>query len=144
MAQETDNDPLEINISPERVCYIVTKAREYDVKVAPLDDDPGSNPADSGEREILEDYADDPTAEELAEAIDDLNEDEVIDVIAMVWIGRGDFRADELGEARTLAGERHQRRAAAYLMGIPTLGDFLEEGLTLLGHSCEEYEINRL
>jgi hypothetical protein len=29
-------------------------------------------------------------------------------------------------------------------MGIPNLGDFLEEGFTQLGHSCEDFEIGRL
>jgi len=27
---------------------------------------------------------------------------------------------------------------------MPLLGDFLEEGLSLLGRSCEEFEIGRL
>ena len=144
MAKALDDTPIEINNSPEKVCYIITKAREYDVKVEPVEPDPGSNPIDTGEREILEDYADDPTAAELAEAIDDLNEDEVIDLIAMVWLGRGDFRREEWRDVRALAGERHRRHSAEYLMGIPTLGDLLEEGLSQLGYSCEEYEINRL
>ena len=144
MAKVKDEGPRAINISPEKVCYIIIKAREYDAKVEPVEPDPGSNPADSGEREILEDYVDDPTAMELREAIDYLNQDEVIDLIAMTWLGRGDFRTDEWRDARSLARERHRPHSAEYLMGIPNLGDFLEEGLSLLGYSCEEYEINRL
>jgi hypothetical protein len=136
--------PVELNISGEKVCYIVAKAREYDVKVDPVEPDPGSNPADSGEREILEDYSDDPTAAELKEAIEDLNDDEVIDLIAMIWVGRGDFGLTEWREARALARERHRRHSADYLMGIPTLGDFIEEGFSQLGHSCEEFEAGRL
>lgn len=136
--------PVELNISGEKVCYIIAKAREYDVKVDPVEPDPGSNPADGEEREILEDYADDPTAAELREAIDDLNDDEAIDLIAMIWIGRGDYTRAEWREARALARERHRRRSADYLMGMPTLGDFLEEGFTQLGHSCEEFEVGRL
>ena len=95
MAQAIDDSQAEINISPEKVCYIITKAREFDAKVDPVEPDPGSNPADSGESEILSDYADDPTAAELKEAIDDLNDDEVIDLIALVWVGRGDFAKSE-------------------------------------------------
>ncbi|MGA9084443.1 MAG: DUF3775 domain-containing protein [Pseudolabrys sp.] len=37
-----------------------------------------------------------------------------------------------------------QVQTATYLLGMPLLGDFLEEGLSLLGYSCEEFEINRL
>jgi len=142
--QTTNDNPAEISISPEKVCYIIIKAREYDVKVEPVEPDPGSNPIDTGQREVLEDLADDPTAAELQEAIDDLNEDEVVDLIAMVWVGRGDFRKEEWEEARNLARERHKTRSAAYLMETPTLGDLLEEGLSQLGYSCEEFEINRL
>ena len=144
MAKGDDTSLPELNISPEKVCYLVIKAREFDAKVEPVEPDPGSNPGDSGVREILEDYADDPTFAELHTAIDDLNDDEVIDLIALAWLGRGDFAKDEWGEARTLARERHRRRSADYLLGMPALGDYLEEGLTALGRSCEGYEINRL
>ena len=136
--------PAELNISTEKVCFIIIKAREFDVKVDPVEPDPASNPADDGQSEILEDYPDDPTQAELREAIDDLNEDETADLVALAWIGRGDFDRGDLEEARALARERHRRRAGDYLVGMPTLGDLLEEGLDALGHSCEEFEINRL
>ncbi|MEE3624345.1 DUF3775 domain-containing protein [Nitrospirillum sp. BR 11752] len=135
---------VELNISPEKVCFIIVKAREFDVKVDPVEPDPGSNPADDGERAVLEDYADDPTQAELVGAIASLNDDEVVDLIALTWIGRGDYTAAEWDEARALAAERHREGSARYLIGIPTLGDFLEEGLAALGHSCEEFEVNRL
>ncbi len=144
MAKAPNDTPVELDISPEKVCYIIVKAREFDVKVPPVEPDPGSNPADHEEREILEDYADDPTAAELKEAIDDLNEDETVNLIAMLWLGRGDFGRDEWRNALALARERHREHSARYLMGIPMLGDLLEEGLSLLGYSCEEFEIDRL
>lgn len=137
MLKETP-PPVEINISVEKVCYIIVKAREYDVKVEPLDPDPASNPSDDGDREILEDYAGDPTLQELRVAISDLNDDEVVDLIAMAWVGRGDFDRNDFDGARSLASERHQRNSAPYLIGIPNLGDCLEEGLAELGYSCEE------
>jgi len=85
MLKETP-PPVEINISVEKVCYIIVKAREYDAKVEPLEPDPASNPSDDGDREILEDYAGDPTLQELQVAISDLNDDEVVDLIAMAWV----------------------------------------------------------
>lgn len=141
---ETEEPAVELNISPEKVCYIIVKAREFDAKVEPVEPDPGSNPTDTGEREILEDYADDPTLAELRAAINGLNDDEVVDLIALAWVGRGDFGKPEWEDARVLAGERHKHHSASYLTGIPALGDYLEEGLAQLGYSCEDYEINRL
>jgi hypothetical protein len=144
MAKSEDVPPPELNISAEKVCYIIVKAREFDAKVPPVEPDPGSNPADDGEREILEDYADDPTLLELRSAIDDLNEDEVVDLIALAWLGRGDFGKEDWLEATALARERHKRHSADYLVGIPTLGDFLENGLDMVDRSCEDFEIGHL
>ena len=67
---EREDNPVELNISPEKIGFIIIKAREFDVKVAPAEPDPGSNPSDDDESEVLEDYPDDATLEELR-AIDD-------------------------------------------------------------------------
>lgn len=134
----------ELNVGLQKLCFLIVKAREFDAKVEPSDLDEGSNPSDDGMRAVLEDYADDPTLAELKDAIDGLDDDEVVDVIALVWLGRGDFSAEEWAEAQALARERHTARSADYLIGIPNLGDCLEEGAAQLGYSCEEFEINRL
>ena len=44
----------------------------------------------------------------------------------------------------TMRRERHKRHSADYLIGIPTLGDFLENGLDMVDRSCEDFEIGRL
>jgi hypothetical protein len=144
MAVVDDTPVPDLNISLERLCYIIVKAREFDAKVEPMDPDPGSNPSDDGMRVVLEDYNDDPTLAELRDAIDSLDDDEVVEVIAMVWLGRGDFNREEWADALALARERHNARSAAYLVGIPNLGDCLEEGASQLGLSIEDYELNRL
>jgi hypothetical protein len=143
MAEE-EAPSIELNISVEKICYIIIKAREFDAKVDPVEPDPGSNPIDSGQREVLEDYANDPTFAELRTAIDGLNDDEVVDLIALAWVGRGDFVKAGWEEARSLATERHRHRSAAYLTGMPALGDYLEDGLSQLGYSCEDFEADRL
>ncbi len=135
---DESEEPVEINVSPEKVAFIVAKAREFDVKVDPVEPDPGSNPTDDEDRAVLEDYADDPTLEELRTAIDSLDDDEMIDVIALAWVGRGDFARAEWLNARELARERHQRRSSSYLIGMPALGDYLEEGLAELGYSVSD------
>jgi hypothetical protein len=135
---------IDIKISAEKVCFIAVKAREFDVKVEPVEPDPASNPADDAEREVLEDYAGDLTLQELQQAIADLNDEETIDLIAIAWVGRGDFDRDDFESARILAAERHRSNSAPYLTGIPSLGDFLENGLSELGYSCEDVELAHL
>jgi hypothetical protein len=129
-----------LNIPLATLAAIITKARDYDVKVAPVEPDPGSDPADDGDGAIPSDYADDPTGEELAEVIGSLNDDEREELVALLWIGRGDFDKEEWTEALTQAHSELDRPAAEYLMGEPLLGDFLEEAISDLGYSLEEYK----
>ena len=139
---EDDVDVLEIPI--EKVCFIIIKAREFDVKDAVTDPDSGSNPSDDKMAAVLEDHADDPVVEELNSLIDNLTEDEQIDLVALAWLGRDDNTADDWPSIRQEAARAHNAKTANYLLGMPLLGDYLEEGLALLGHSCEAYDINRL
>ncbi|MGA7975541.1 MAG: DUF3775 domain-containing protein [Pseudolabrys sp.] len=139
-----DNGDIDLTISPEKVCFIIIKAREYDAKEEVDEPDPGSNPSDDKDVEILEDYADDPVVEEITSLIDSMSEDEQIDLVAMAWLGRDDYTAADWPEVRKEAAEAHNDRTAAYLLGIPDLGDILEEGLSMLGFSCEDVEMGRL
>ena len=140
MAENLDDDePQEVlTISSEKVCFIIVKAREFDAKDAVTDPDPGSNPTDDREVAVLEDHEDDPVFEELSAFIDSLSEDEQIDLVALAWLGREDYSAGDWQAVREEAASAHNERTARYLLGMPLLGDFLEEGLSMLGHSCGE------
>lgn len=133
------NEPAELNIGIDKVQDIVLKARAYDQEDFPDDAEPGEAAAEE-DREQRLDEGDDPTEAELRELIDDLNDDEVVDLIALVWIGRGDFGIEELSEARELARERHQGSSSRYLMGIPTLAEYLAEGVAAAGYDVEGLE----
>lgn len=134
-----------LGIAVEKVCDIITRARAFDSQI-PLGEDeeePGDFEADD---EIDEDavvaraeqYKDDPNYLELVDYLDALNEEEQINLVALAWLGRGDFTADEWDVALDGAREAHNERTGEYLLGIPLLGDFLEEGLSLMGESCED------
>ena len=134
-----------LTISPEKVCFIIIiKARKFDAKEAANEPDPGSNPSDDKEAAVLEDREDDPVFEELTSLINSLSVDEQIDLVTLAWLGRGDYSASDWAEVREEATRAHNERTASYLLGTPMLGDFLEEGLSMLGYSCEEFEIERL
>jgi hypothetical protein len=139
------NEDGPLTISPEKVCFIIVKAREFDAKDAVTEPNPGSNPADDRDAAVLEDHSDDPVVEELTGFINALSEDEQIDLVALAWLGRDDYSASDWRDVRAEAAGAHNRRSTApYLLGLPLLGDFLEEGLSMLDFSCEEFEIGRL
>lgn len=142
--RSTVDGEIDLAISPEKVCFIIIKAREFDAKDAVTEPDPGSNPSDDKDAAILEDHEDDPVVEELTSFIDSLSEDEQIDLVTLTWLGRDDYTAADWDSVREEAASAHNERTAEYLLGIPQVSDFLEEGLSLLGYSCEDYEINRL
>lgn len=135
MAEPDDDLPIELNISVEKIRDIVLLAREFDLVEFPDEPDPGEDPDALADPETVLDDGEDPTEAELREMIDDLNEDERIDLIALVWVGRGDFDRTEWQEARSLARERQEKKTSDYLLGMPTLSDYLEEGLATLGHA---------
>jgi len=133
-----------LTISPEKVCFLIFKAREFDAKDVMTEPDPGSNPSDDMEAAVLEEHEDDPVVEEISSLINSLSEDEQVDLVALTWLGRNDYSAADWPTVRAEAARAHNERTAGYLLGIPLLGDFLEEGLSMLGRSCEEFEIGRL
>jgi len=140
----SDDSDSPLTISREKVCFVIIKAREFDAKDEVTDPDPGSNPSDDNDAAVLEDHGDDPVVEELTSFINSLSEDEQIDLVTLTWLVRDDYSASDWAEVRAEASRAHNKRTANYLLGIPLLGDFLEEGLSMLGYSCEEFEINRL
>lgn len=144
MHESTDLPSPELTISPEIVCFIALKAPEFDVKDEPSEDDPGSNAADDDMRSVLEDHSDDPVVQELRAAIFALSEDQQLDLVTLAWLGRGD---GDLSDWETLREEAAQARSGPtwrYLLGLPLLGDYLEEGLAALGISCAEFEEGHL
>lgn len=139
-----DEDSAPLTISPEKVCFLIIKAREFDAKDEVTEPDPGSNASDDRDIAVLEDHRDDPVVEEMTSLINSLDEDEQIDLVALAWLGRDDYTAEDWAAVRDDAARAHNKRTAQYLLGMPQLGDFLEEGLSMLGYSCGEFEAGRL
>ena len=130
MAQAQDPaQDFSLDIPENKLAFIIEKAREFDVKESDADPNSGSNSADDGFTDVLEDKADDPTREELAGAIRELNEDARAQLIALAWLGRGTFDMEEWEEAVATARTEHGKRGAEYLISLPLLGDYLEDGL---------------
>jgi len=137
---ETETETPTLTIAPEKVFFILAKARQFEAKVELSDPDSGSNASDDAMRDVLEDTGADPVRSELIGAIRDLNQDEQVDLVALAWLGRGDGDVSDWDDLRAEATRAHNNRTASYLIGMPLLAAQLEEGLSLLGYSFSDDE----
>jgi hypothetical protein len=129
-----------LEISSAKVAHVIIRAREYDAKTGSWEDSQENRFRDDGVETILEDFSSDATRTELAEFIAALNEDEQASLVALTWVGRGTYTPDEIDEAIGVAKTERVNKTEDYLIGIPLLADYLEEGLDKLGISVEDAE----
>lgn len=125
-----------LSISPEKVFFIVSKTHQSEMEasqpelIADLEDD------DEGEGRVGKDT----DLTELSGFISELNVDEQIDLVALMWLGRGDGDLDSFPDLRTQAADAHNNRTADYLLGTPMFADYLEEAMSAFGLSAEDFE----
>ena len=129
----------ELSLHPDTAFFVLLKAREFNAKEEDTDPDTGSNSTDDKDIDVLEFLPDDAVEEEFKAAVEPLNEDQKLDLIALAWIGRGDFSFEEWAEARESAREVDLARTADYLLDMPALADYLEDSLSELGYSLDDY-----
>jgi hypothetical protein len=130
------------DINTEKVCYVIIKARELESEDEGVEAD-ASNPADDKFVSILTEEAYSTIRQELAGFIDAMDEDEQCELVALAWVGRGDFSAEEWISAVAQARERRKGPTSKYLLGIPLLASFLESGLGEFDESCEGFASDR-
>lgn len=138
----TDEDgEVDLGVSLDVVATIVDLANAVQ---SPEEGTMGDGDEDE-ERDDEDEDADlddeDATLDMLTEFIDELNEDQQASLIALAWIGRGDYDAEGWDEALKLAYERNAKGTAAeYLVDMQGLGDLLAEGVAAFGLSVEDVE----
>jgi hypothetical protein len=113
-----------LNLNGETVRFIIDKAHEFQTL--------GDVAAEEGTEEP------NPVYDELKATINDLEPDQQISLVGLMWLGRGDFSADEWILALGKARDGWNDRTADYLIGTPLLADYLEEGLNQLDTAVQE------
>lgn len=130
-------------LSPNTVAWIILKAREFDEKDATLesgDDEFDDAMLDEIDDEENGDDAENTAAHELTSWIDDMNDTEQAELVALYWLGRGDAEPDDFADLTQQARESRVNKTSTYLLGSPMLPDYLEEGLEALGYEVSELE----
>jgi len=130
----TDDEDFDLGISLAAVATIAEHARAVQ---EPEEAELGEDEDDEDEDDV-----DELPEEALRAFITELNEDEQAVLIALAWVGRGDYEASEWAEAKALAAERNAGRDASdYLLGLDGLGDLLEEGVAAFGLSLDDADV---
>src|SRR4029078_4182444 len=138
--KEVPMDPL----TPlDTLCRIILRAREYEAQTASdydRDEDPDNvDDEQEGALSVLEDDINDSVEEELIAAFEDLGEDQLAEVIAVSWVGQGNYEAADWDEAMQEAQDlvsSGSAEAIEELMEQPMLASVLEAGVGALDLSC--------
>lgn len=128
-----------LELNPEIVCAIIAGAREFQAKEQVVIPERVFEPGDEDwAMQVLADHTGDLSYLEVKGIIDDLEPDQQIALVTLMWVGRGDFGLDEWADAYEQASDEHTDRTAEYLLATPLVSDFLEEGLAQIGYDCED------
>ena len=127
-----------LELNPETVCFLISKAKEFHAKEEVVIPDEPFSPSEDWARQVLADHEGDLTFQEFKASVDDLEPDQQVAVVALMWLGRGDYDEDQWEAACIDAKSEWTPRTAEYLMATPLVADYLDEGLSLLGYSCDE------
>jgi hypothetical protein len=131
------------DINTEKVCFLIVKARELESEDEGVEPD-ASNPTDDQFVSALTEANYSPVRREITGFINAMDEDEQIELVALFFVGRGDFSAEEWDSAVAFAAERRKDGPAArYLLQHPLLASYLEAGLDEFDESCEGFADDR-
>ena len=118
-----------MNIAEKMVRTLIDRARAYDSKeqIEDYEPDPDSHETDAVDSLLTGDY--DPIRTEIEDWLSALDEEAQAELVALYWIGRGDFDGPDFPRAVREARSRRSGPTEDYLLGAPMLGDYIEIGL---------------
>ena len=121
-----------LTLNPEFLRALILKLRAVMAQEELVSPDSGSNASDDEGPATLQDSPDNLIRDEITGEVEDLEPDQQAELVALMWIGRGDMEPEEWQEAVALAGERRDGSTAAYLLKHPHVADHMVEGLDRL------------
>lgn len=133
--QDMDDSLLEISL--ETVCRLIELAREFHAQEQVVIPEQPDNPSGDWAQQLLAAHAGDVTLQEFRADVRDLEPDQQNQLVALLWLGRGDYALDEWDDAVAYAADNASPTTADYLIAHPQLPDYLIEGLAQHGYSCD-------
>jgi hypothetical protein len=134
---------MELLTPLDTICRLILRAKELEAQVPAADPDQEPDNVDDLDDEdgvalsVLEDELNDGVEEEVQAQLDELADDQLSEVVALAWVGRGTYDASEWDEALTEAAELDTEERIEELTDMPLLGGHLEAGLAAFDYSCD-------
>lgn len=129
---------MRLHIRPETLCTLISLAREFQAKEEVVFPEIPDSPSDDWALQVLADHQDDANVAEFRGIVEDMSERQRAELVALMWLGRGDYGIDEWEGAVDDALGDFSIRAAEYLLAHPMLSDHFEEGLIAHDLSCDD------
>ena len=141
---DTPRDPagnpasdIELQVNPDDVCQLIQLARNFHTQEAVVLTDETSDQDRNMSGKASEGYPVNAVREEFRTIIADLDHRQQIELVALLWLGRGDDTAADWNRLLGDAANAWSEHTGQYLLDQPLLADHLIAGLETLGHSCE-------
>jgi len=126
-----------LDVNPDTVCRLIELSRVFHAQEeVVIPEEPGV-PDSDWPTQVLASHSGDSTLQEFRNIVTDLEPDQQQQVVALLWMGRGDFSLEEWSEAVEEAADNWNEATADYLIAHPLLADYLVEGLNQHGYSCD-------
>lgn len=136
---------MELLTPLETICRLILRAKELEAQVPA--DDPDEDPDDvddfqdedegGGTLSVLEDELNETVEEEVRVTLDDLADDQLAEILALAWVGRGTWDASEWEDAFAEANDLDPDERTEELLDMPLLAGLLEAGLAAFDYSCD-------
>jgi len=127
-----------LTVNPETICFLIGKAREFQAKEDVVIPETPESPSDDWALQVLADHIEDLTLQEVRATVDDLDPDQQAEIVALMWLGRGDYDLEEWDMAVADSLDFVQSNPTEYLFSHPFVADYLEEAILQHGYSCDE------
>jgi Protein of unknown function (DUF3775) len=127
----------------ETICRLSLRAKELEAQVPASDPDEDPDNVDDYDDEggealsVLEDELNDGVEEEVQALLDELAEDQLAEIVALAWVGRGTYDSSEWDEAFAEANDLSGDERMAELLEMPLLGGYLDAGLAAFDYNCD-------
>jgi len=128
-----------LTINLDTVLWVVNLTREFHAKeevVFPDNSMEGND--DDWAMQMLADHGSDLTLQELRSGLQGLDRELQAELLALKWIGRGDYGPEEWEDVLQEAIDNWSPEVMDRLIATPLISEYLLEGLDALGIEHEE------